>query len=76
MSISLGCCHLLLTVRFVFVQNSQEARAVKASLNDLPQSPEVVASKKNLFEAGEAWSQSPSKGATCKVRGNNLTGDL
>lgn len=48
------------------VENSQEARAVKASLNDLPQSPEVVASKKNLFEAGEAWSQSPSKGATCK----------
>ncbi|XP_038561433.1 non-muscle caldesmon isoform X2 [Micropterus salmoides] len=48
------------------VENSQEARAVKASLNDLPSSPEVVASKKNLFEAGEAWSQSPTKGATCK----------
>uniref|UniRef100_UPI0037E939D3 non-muscle caldesmon isoform X2 n=1 Tax=Semicossyphus pulcher TaxID=241346 RepID=UPI0037E939D3 len=48
------------------VENSQEARAAKASLSDLPSSPEVVASKKNLFEAGEAWSQSPSKGATCK----------
>ncbi|XP_053282619.1 non-muscle caldesmon [Pleuronectes platessa] len=48
------------------VENSQEARAVKASLADLPSSPEVVASKKNLFEAGEAWSQSPAKGATCK----------
>ncbi|XP_070763407.1 non-muscle caldesmon isoform X2 [Enoplosus armatus] len=48
------------------VENSQEARAVKASLTDLPSSPEVVASKKNLFEAGEAWSQSPTKGATCK----------
>ncbi|XP_041852734.1 non-muscle caldesmon [Melanotaenia boesemani] len=48
------------------VENSQEPRAVKASLNDLPTSPEVVASKKNLFEAGEAWSQSPSRGATCK----------
>uniref|UniRef100_A0A3B4UYR1 Lymphocyte specific protein 1 a n=1 Tax=Seriola dumerili TaxID=41447 RepID=A0A3B4UYR1_SERDU len=50
------------------VENSQEARAVKASLSDLPSSPEVVASKKNLFEAGEAWTQSPTKGATCKVR--------
>ncbi|XP_060932290.1 non-muscle caldesmon [Limanda limanda] len=48
------------------VENSQEVRAVKASLTDLPSSPEVVASKKNLFEAGEAWSQSPTKGATCK----------
>ncbi|XP_008279925.1 non-muscle caldesmon isoform X2 [Stegastes partitus] len=48
------------------VENSQEARAVKASLTDLPNSPEVVTSKKNLFEAGEAWSQSPSKGATVK----------
>ncbi|XP_024137946.1 non-muscle caldesmon isoform X1 [Oryzias melastigma] len=48
------------------VENSQEARAVKASLADIPMSPEVVASKKNLFEAGEAWSQSPSKGASCK----------
>lgn len=48
------------------VENSQEARAVKASLTDLPGSPEVVASKKNLFEAGEAWSQSPSKGAPSK----------
>ncbi|XP_063758994.1 non-muscle caldesmon isoform X3 [Eleginops maclovinus] len=48
------------------VENSQEARAVKASLSDLPGSPEVVSSKKNLFEAGEAWSQSPSRGASCK----------
>uniref|UniRef100_H2L4N7 Lymphocyte specific protein 1 a n=1 Tax=Oryzias latipes TaxID=8090 RepID=H2L4N7_ORYLA len=48
------------------VENSQDARAVKASLTDIPMSPEVVASKKSLFEAGEAWSQSPSKGASCK----------
>ncbi|XP_029009515.1 non-muscle caldesmon isoform X2 [Betta splendens] len=47
------------------VENSQEARAVKASLTDLPSSPEV-ASKKNLFEAGEAWNQSPTKPPTCK----------
>ncbi|CAK6978263.1 caldesmon%2C smooth muscle [Scomber scombrus] len=47
------------------VENSLETRAVKASLSDLPSAPEV-ASKKNLFEAGDAWSQSPSKGATCK----------
>ncbi|XP_026220698.1 non-muscle caldesmon isoform X3 [Anabas testudineus] len=48
------------------VENSQEAWAVKASLSDLPCSPEVVASKKNLFEAGEAWNQSPTKPPTCK----------
>ncbi|RVE71491.1 hypothetical protein OJAV_G00052310 [Oryzias javanicus] len=48
------------------VENSQEARAGKASLADIPTSPEVVASKKNLFETGETWSQSPSKGASCK----------
>lgn len=48
------------------VENSQEARTVKASLTDLPNSPEVVASKKNLFEVGEAWSQSQSKAAACK----------
>ncbi|XP_036963542.1 non-muscle caldesmon isoform X2 [Acanthopagrus latus] len=48
------------------VESAQESRAVKASLSDLPSSPEVVASKKNLFEAGEAWSQSPTRGATCK----------
>ncbi|KAM7415314.1 hypothetical protein PAMA_019914 [Pampus argenteus] len=48
------------------VENSQEARAAKASLTDLPSSPEVVASKKNLFEAGEAWIQGPNKGASCK----------
>ncbi|AWP08085.1 putative non-muscle caldesmon-like [Scophthalmus maximus] len=44
----------------------EEAQAVKASMTDLPSSPEVISSKKNLFEAGEAWSQSPTKGATCK----------
>lgn len=48
------------------VENSQESRVVKASLSDLPSSPEVVAAKKNLFEAGEAWNQSPSRGASCK----------
>ncbi|CAG5958566.1 unnamed protein product [Menidia menidia] len=48
------------------VENSQEPRPVRASLSDLPNSPEVVSSTKGLFEAGEAWSQSPSKGPTCK----------
>lgn len=48
------------------VENSQETRAVKASPPDLHSSPEVVISKKNLFEAGEVWSQSPTKAATCK----------
>ncbi|KAK2842805.1 hypothetical protein Q5P01_013005 [Channa striata] len=48
------------------VENSQEVWAVKASLTDLPSSPEAVASKKNLFEAGEAWSHSPTKATICK----------
>uniref|UniRef100_A0A3B4UY80 Lymphocyte specific protein 1 a n=1 Tax=Seriola dumerili TaxID=41447 RepID=A0A3B4UY80_SERDU len=49
-------------------QYAHAVEVMKASLSDLPSSPEVVASKKNLFEAGEAWTQSPTKGATCKVR--------
>ncbi|KAM6937926.1 uncharacterized protein lsp1a [Xenentodon cancila] len=48
------------------VENSQEPRAAKVSVTDLPNSPEIVAFKKNLFEAGEAWSQSLNKAATCK----------
>ncbi|KAF1386363.1 hypothetical protein PFLUV_G00094010 [Perca fluviatilis] len=48
------------------VENSQEARALKATLPDLPSSPEVVSSKKTLFEAGDAWSQAPAKPAPCK----------
>ncbi|XP_040894906.1 non-muscle caldesmon isoform X2 [Toxotes jaculatrix] len=56
------------------VETSQEAWTVKASLTDLPSSPEVVASKKNLFEAGEAWSQSPTKGANCKDTGGLKVG--
>ncbi|KAK2880582.1 non-muscle caldesmon isoform X2 [Channa argus] len=48
------------------VENSQEVWAAKASLTDLPSSPEPVASKKNLFEAGEAWNQSPTKATISK----------
>ncbi|KAM3870195.1 uncharacterized protein ACN63O_005326 [Diretmus argenteus] len=44
------------------VENSQEMKAAKQM--DLPSGPEAVASKKNLFEAGEAWS--PSKGTPSK----------
>uniref|UniRef100_A0A3Q2U8K1 Non-muscle caldesmon n=1 Tax=Fundulus heteroclitus TaxID=8078 RepID=A0A3Q2U8K1_FUNHE len=54
------------------VENSQDARAVKPSLTDVPNSPEVVATKKNLFEAGEAWS--PTKGVTCKDTGSLKVG--
>ncbi|KAF7644958.1 hypothetical protein LDENG_00212920 [Lucifuga dentata] len=46
------------------VENSQESRALK--LMDLPATPEAVASKKNLFEAGETWSLSPSKTTSSK----------
>ncbi|XP_010900237.2 non-muscle caldesmon isoform X1 [Esox lucius] len=48
------------------IENSQEARAAKQGLMDIPMSPEAVASKKNLFEAGEAWNQSPAKGIPSK----------
>ncbi|XP_036001744.1 non-muscle caldesmon isoform X2 [Fundulus heteroclitus] len=54
------------------VENSQDTRAVKPSLTDVPNSPEVVATKKNLFEAGEAWS--PTKGVTCKDTGSLKVG--
>ncbi|XP_047243789.1 non-muscle caldesmon isoform X2 [Girardinichthys multiradiatus] len=54
------------------VENSQEPRAAKTSLTDLLSSPEVVATKKNLFEAGEAWS--PNKGVTCKDTGSLKVG--
>ncbi|XP_029910298.1 non-muscle caldesmon [Myripristis murdjan] len=48
------------------VENSQEARVARPGPADLPSSPEVVASKKNLFEAGEAWNQSPAKAPASK----------
>ncbi|XP_054878666.1 non-muscle caldesmon isoform X2 [Poeciliopsis prolifica] len=53
-------------------KTSQDSRALKASLSDLPNSPEVVASKKNLFEAGEAWSL--NKGARCRDTGSLKVG--
>ncbi|XP_029613978.1 non-muscle caldesmon isoform X1 [Salmo trutta] len=48
------------------IEYSQEAKAVKQGLIDIPMSPEAVSSKKHLFEAGEAWNQSPSKGTPSK----------
>ncbi|XP_053742292.1 non-muscle caldesmon isoform X1 [Synchiropus splendidus] len=48
------------------VENSQEAKAAKPSLNDLPSSLEVVSSKKNLFEGGDAWNSSGPTRAGCK----------
>lgn len=48
------------------IETSQEAKGIKQAVVDIPTSPEAVASKKNLFEAGEAWSQSPTKGTPCK----------
>ncbi|KAI1889874.1 hypothetical protein AGOR_G00167410 [Albula goreensis] len=38
--------------------SSQES---KQALRNIPSPPEAVASKKSLFEAGEAWKQSPNK---------------
>ncbi|KAL0968123.1 hypothetical protein UPYG_G00262690 [Umbra pygmaea] len=48
------------------IEYSQEAKAAKQGLVDIPMSPEAVSSKKNLFEAGEAWNQSPTKGTPSK----------
>lgn len=51
-------------------QNAQEQRSQKvAPPSELLASPEViVTAKKNLFEAGEAGIQSPSRPPGCKAR--------
>ncbi|XP_041074451.1 non-muscle caldesmon-like isoform X2 [Polyodon spathula] len=46
--------------------STKEARAAKQSLMDIPQTAELVASKKSLWEGGEALSPSSSKGTPCK----------
>ncbi|XP_054632254.1 non-muscle caldesmon isoform X2 [Dunckerocampus dactyliophorus] len=48
------------------VENSQEPRGAKAPMVDMPNSLEAVTFKKNLFEAGEAWSSSPAKTTASK----------
>ncbi|KAJ7998042.1 hypothetical protein DPEC_G00218440 [Dallia pectoralis] len=48
------------------IENSLEAKAAKQNLMEVLMSPEAVISKKNLFEAGEAWNQSPVKGTPSK----------
>ncbi|KAK6309198.1 hypothetical protein J4Q44_G00206610 [Coregonus suidteri] len=48
------------------IEYSQEVKAAKQGLMDIPMSPEAVSSKKNLFEAGEAWNQCPTKGTPTK----------
>ncbi|XP_055011511.1 non-muscle caldesmon isoform X2 [Boleophthalmus pectinirostris] len=47
------------------IETSIETRSVKAAPSDLPSTPEV-ATKKNLFEAGEVFCQSPTKAPGCK----------
>ncbi|XP_055078415.1 non-muscle caldesmon [Periophthalmus magnuspinnatus] len=47
------------------IETSTETRSVKAAPSDLPSTPEV-ATKKNLFEAGEVFCQSPTKVPGCK----------
>ncbi|XP_062405019.1 lymphocyte specific protein 1 b isoform X2 [Sardina pilchardus] len=41
--------------------SSKEAKAAKQALMEIPSSPEPVASKKSLFEAGDAWKQNATK---------------
>ncbi|KAJ8417082.1 hypothetical protein AAFF_G00283090 [Aldrovandia affinis] len=44
----------------------EEAKVSKQALVDIPSPPEPVASKKNLFEAGEAWNQNSVRTPTSK----------
>ncbi|MGH0154467.1 UNVERIFIED_CONTAM: hypothetical protein FKN15_044000 [Acipenser sinensis] len=46
--------------------STKESTAAKQSLMDIPQTAELVASKKSLWEGGEALSPSSSKGTPCK----------
>ncbi|MCI4381708.1 hypothetical protein PGIGA_G00255040 [Pangasianodon gigas] len=46
--------------------SSKEAKPPKSAVLDMPSVPEPVVAKKNLFEAGEAWSQGTSKGTPSK----------
>ncbi|KAK2867462.1 hypothetical protein Q8A67_025579 [Cirrhinus molitorella] len=46
--------------------SSKEAKMTKAAAVDMPSVSAPVASKKSLFEAGEAWSQSSPKGTPLK----------
>ncbi|KAL2088513.1 hypothetical protein ACEWY4_015412 [Coilia grayii] len=41
--------------------SSKEAKAAKQGLMEIPTPPEPVASKKSLFEAGDAWNQNATK---------------
>ncbi|XP_064839876.1 non-muscle caldesmon-like [Oncorhynchus masou masou] len=53
--------------------SSMEAKAARQqALADLPSPTEPVASKKNLFEAGEAWSQPPRETPSKDTEGLNV----
>ncbi|XP_071014619.1 non-muscle caldesmon-like isoform X1 [Oncorhynchus clarkii lewisi] len=53
--------------------SSMEAKAARQqALTDLPSPTEPVASKKNLFEAGEAWSQPPRETPSKDTEGLNV----
>ncbi|XP_029624278.1 caldesmon, smooth muscle isoform X2 [Salmo trutta] len=53
--------------------SSKEAKAARQqALMDLPSPTEPVASKKNLFEAGEAWSQTPRETPSKDTEGLNV----
>jgi len=63
----------LLTSPNVFQSSSKEAKMTKPVVVDMPCVSTPVASKKNLFEAGEAWSQTSLKGTPSKVRNQMVT---
>ena len=47
--------------------SSEDATAARQLLTDLPVPAEPVASKKNLFEAGDTWNQHTMKAPVSKV---------
>lgn len=57
-----------LALLHVFQFSSKEIKMNKAASVDMPCVSAPVASKKNLFEAGEAWNQTNLKGTPTKVR--------
>lgn len=53
---------------FLFQVSSKESRSGSQVLTDLTAAAEPVSSKKNLFEAGEAWNQNAGSVTLSKVK--------
>lgn len=58
---------IYIAASFCLQISSKEAKASKQALMEIASPPEPVASKKNLFEAGDAWNQNATKTTPSKV---------